>query len=124
MLADAENRQFDIIISEDIDRVARGEGDAPKLRQRLECLGIEIHRCTDGHITKLHAGLKGLMSSLFLDNLIAHTKRGMAGVVRDGRHPGGKVYGYRTIAGRPGEFEIVEEEAAIVRRIFERYLAR
>jgi site-specific DNA recombinase len=122
MLADAEDRQFDIIISEDIDRLARGEGDAPKLRQRLEFLGVEIHTCADGHVTKLHAGLKGLMSSLFLDNLIAHTKRGMAGVVRDGRHPGGKSYGYRTIAGRPGELEIVEEEAAIVRRIFEHYI--
>jgi len=93
MLTDAEDHQFDIIIAEDIDRLARGEGDAPKLRQRLEFLGIEMHTCTDGHITKLHAGLKGLMSSLFLDNLIAHTKRGMAGVVRDGRHPGGKIYG-------------------------------
>ena len=123
MLTDAEDHQFDIIIAEDIDRLARGEGDAPKLRQRLEFLGIEMHTCTDGHITKLHAGLKGLMSSLFLDNLIAHTKRGMAGVVRDGRHPGGKIYGYRTIAGRRGELEIVEEEAAVVRQIFERYLA-
>src|SRR6266700_4282842 len=83
MLTHAEDHQFDIIIAEDINRLARGEGDAPKLRQRLEFLGIEMHTCTDGHITKLHAGLKGLMSSLFLDNLIAHTKRGMAGVVRD-----------------------------------------
>ena len=123
MLADAEDQQFDVIIAEDIDRLARGEGDAPKLRQRLEFLGIEMHTCTDGHITKLHAGLKGLMSSLFLDNLIAHTKRGMAGVVRDGRHPGGKIYGYRTIPGRPGELEIVAAEAAIVRRIFERYVS-
>jgi site-specific DNA recombinase len=123
MLTDAEDHQFDIIIAEDIDRLARGEGDAPKLRQRLEFLGIEMHTCTDGHITKLHAGLKGLMSSLFLDNLIAHTKRGMAGVVREGRHPGGKIYGYRTIAGHAGELEIVEAEAAIVRHIFERYLA-
>jgi site-specific DNA recombinase len=123
MLTDAEDHQFDIIIAEDIDRLARGEGDAPKLRQRLEFLGIEMHTCTDGHITKLHAGLKGLMSSLFLDNLVAHTKRGMAGVVREGRHPGGKIYGYRTIAGCPGELEIAEEEAAVVRHIFERYLA-
>jgi hypothetical protein len=122
MLADAENHQFDIIISEDIDRLARGEGDAPKLRQRLEFLGVEIHTCTDGYVTKLHAGLRGLMSSLFLDNLVAHTKRGMAGVVRDGRHPGGKSYGYRSIGGHPGELEIVEEEATIVRRIFERYV--
>jgi len=122
MLADAENKQFDVIVAEDIDRLARGEGDAPKLRQRLEFHDVEIHTCTDGHITKLHAGLKGLMSSLFLDNLIAHTKRGMAGVVRDGRHPGGRAYGYRTVVGRPGELEINEEEAAVVRRIFDRYV--
>jgi site-specific DNA recombinase len=122
MLADAADHQFEFIIAEDIDRLARGEGDAPKLRQRLEFLGVELHTCADGRITKLHAGLKGLMSSLFLDNLIAHTKRGMAGVVRDGRHPGGKAYGYRTIEGRPGELEIVEEEAAVVRRIFESYV--
>src|SRR5262245_8579461 len=79
MLADAEDKQFDVIVAEDIDRLARGEGDAPKLRQRLEFHDVEIHTCTDGHITKLHAGLKGLMSSLFLDNLIAHTKRGWLG---------------------------------------------
>src|SRR5262245_17190700 len=53
MLTHAEDHQFDIIIAEDIDRLARGEGDAPKLRQRLEFLGIEMHTCTDGHITKL-----------------------------------------------------------------------
>ena len=52
MLADAEDRLFDVLIAEDIDRLARGEGDAPKLRQRLEFLGIDIHTCTDGHITK------------------------------------------------------------------------
>src|SRR5215831_5889190 len=33
-----------------------------EMRSRLlEFLGIEMHTCTDGHITKLHAGLKGLM---------------------------------------------------------------
>ena len=114
MLADAADGQFDVVIAEDIDRLARGEGDAPKLRQQLEFIGVELHTCTDGRITKLHAGLKGLMSSLFLDNLIAHTKRGMAGVVRDGRHPGGKVYGYRTIEGCRGELEIVEAEVAAI----------
>src|SRR5215475_15518447 len=123
MLADAEDHLFDIIISEDIDRLARGEGDAPKLRQRLEFLGIEMHTCTDGHITKLHAGLKGLMGSLFLDNLIAHTKRGMAGVVREGRYAGGRAYGYRKVAEKKGELEIVDSEAAVVRRIFNDYVS-
>jgi site-specific DNA recombinase len=45
----------------------------------------------------------------------------MAGVVRDGRHAGGRAYGYRAVLGHPGRLEIVEEEASIVRRIFAAY---
>src|SRR6476469_2523033 len=120
MLTDAEDHQFDIIIAEDIDRLARGEGDAPKLRQRLEFLGIEIHTCTDGHVTRLHAGLKGLMGSLFLDNLVAHSRRGMLGRVRNGLSAGGLTYGYAP-GETKGERVIVEHEATIVRRIFEEY---
>jgi site-specific DNA recombinase len=122
MLADAEDRLFDVLIAEDIDRLARGEGDAPKLRQRLEFLGIDIHTCTDGHITKLHAGLKGLMGSLFLDNLIAHTRRGMLGRVREGLSAGGLTYGYAPGTTK-GERIIVEQEALVVQRIFEEYAA-
>src|SRR5262245_5433156 len=40
MLADAERGRFEILIAEDIDRLARGEGDAPQLRRNLEFLGI------------------------------------------------------------------------------------
>ncbi len=122
MLADAEDRLFDVLIAEDIDRLARGEGDAPKLRQRLEFLGIDIHTCTDGHVTKLHAGLKGLMGSLFLDNLIAHTRRGMLGRVREGLSAGGLTYGYVPGTDK-GERIILEHEAIVVRRIFEEYAA-
>src|ERR1700739_4316822 len=50
-------------------------------------------------------------------------RRGMAGVVRDGRHAGGRAYGYRALPHKPGELEIVEDEAAIVREIFARYIA-
>lgn len=44
-------------------------------------------------------------------------------MVRDGRHAGGRAYGYRAVPGKPGELEIVEDEAAIVRRIFAAYAA-
>jgi hypothetical protein len=36
-------------------------------------------------------------------------RRGMAGVLRDGRHPGGRAYGYRPSLGNKGALEIVEE---------------
>jgi len=46
----------------------------------------------------------------------------MSGVVRAGRNAGGRAYGYRPILGRPGELEIVEDEAAIIRRIYRAYV--
>ena len=46
----------------------------------------------------------------------------MQGVVRDGRHAGGRAFGYRSVPGKPGELEIVEDEAVTVRRIFRDYV--
>ncbi|MGB8901897.1 MAG: hypothetical protein WCC90_22800 [Methylocella sp.] len=46
----------------------------------------------------------------------------MSGVIRDGRHAGGRAYGYRPVPGKPGELQIDEDEAAVVREIFESYV--
>jgi Recombinase len=40
-----------------------------------------------------------------------------------GRHAGGRAFGYRAVPGKPGELEIVEEEAQVVRQIFADYIA-
>ncbi len=47
----------------------------------------------------------------------------MQGVIRDGRHAGGRAYGYRPVPGKPGELEIIEEEAQIIRQIFVDYVS-
>jgi site-specific DNA recombinase len=47
----------------------------------------------------------------------------MSGVIRDGRHAGGAIYGYRSVPGKSGELEIVPEQAEIIRRIFREYIA-
>src|SRR5262249_37558687 len=67
--------------------------------------------------------LRALMSEMFIENLVLHTRRGLEGVIRDGRHAGGRAFGYRAVPGRPGELEIVEEEAEVVRQIFADYIA-
>ena len=87
-------------------------------------MGIEIRTVQDGKAEEIHIGVKGLVGALYLKDLAQKTKRGQAGVVRDGRHNGGRSYGYRPIAGQNGKLEIVEDEAAVVRRIFEAYIAR
>jgi site-specific DNA recombinase len=118
----AEARRCDIILAEDLDRLGRKQADTSSLRERMEFLGVEVHTVADGKITKLHSGLRGLMSELFVDNLRVHIKRGQQGVVREGRYPGGRAYGYRPTA-KPGVFEIVPEEADIIRRIYDLYAA-
>ncbi|MGQ0485068.1 MAG: recombinase family protein [Hyphomicrobiales bacterium] len=63
-----------------------------------------------------------MMAEHFIENLALHTRRGMAGVIREGRSAGGRAYGYRPVPGKPGELEIVVAEADVIRRIFESYV--
>jgi site-specific DNA recombinase len=120
MMRAAEAKSFDVLVAEDIDRISRDQGDWHTARKRFEFLGIAIHTAT-GKVTKIDGALRALMGEMFIENLVLHTRRGMEGVIRDGRRAGGKAYGYRAIPGRAGELEIVEEQASIVRRIFKEF---
>ena len=70
---------------------------------------------------EIHIGVKGLLGALYKD-LAQKTHRGQAGVVRDGRHNGGRSYGYRPVPSKPGLLEIDTIEAEIVGRVFRSYL--
>lgn len=120
MMRAAEARSFDMLIAEDVDRIARDQGDWHAARKRLDFLGIKIYTLS-GPVTRIDGSLRALMGEMFLENLAVHTRRGVEAVIRDGRHAGGSPYGYSHIADRPGILEIVEAEAAIVREIFERF---
>jgi site-specific DNA recombinase len=118
----AEARLFDVIVAEDMDRLFRDQADYHHTRRHLDHLDIAIHTAS-GKIGKLDGALRALMSEMYIENLVLHTRRGLEGVIREGRHAGGRAYGYRAVAGKPGELEIVEEEAEIVRKIFAEYVA-
>jgi site-specific DNA recombinase len=121
LMRGADAKLFDVIVSEDMDRLFRDQADYHNTRKHLDHLGIAIHTAS-GKVGKLDGALRALMSEMFVENLVLHTRRGLEGVIRDGRHAGGRAYGYRAVAGRPGELEIVEEEAEVVREIFARYV--
>jgi site-specific DNA recombinase len=125
MLEDARHRRFDILLAEDIDRLARNQADGARLFERLAFLGIPIWTIADGETNEMHWGLKGTMSALFLKTHALKVRRGQAGRVRAGKIPGGLCYGYRVVRATDatgelvrGEREIVEAEAEVVRRIF------
>uniref|UniRef100_Q11G64 Recombinase n=1 Tax=Chelativorans sp. (strain BNC1) TaxID=266779 RepID=Q11G64_CHESB len=122
LLEAARDRKFDVILVEAFDRLSRDQEDLAGIWKRLSFLGIELQAVHEGTADHIQIGVRGLLGSLYLTDLAHKVRRGMQGVVRDGRHAGGRAYGYRPVPGKPGELEIVEGEAEIVRRIFSEYV--
>jgi site-specific DNA recombinase len=122
MMDAARDGAFDVILVEALDRLSRDQEDLAGLWKRLNFLGIELRAVHDGKADQIQIGIRGLVGALFLQDLAHKVRRGMSGVIRDGRHAGGRAYGYRPVPGKPGELRIDEDEAAIVREIFDTYV--
>ncbi|WP_448151424.1 recombinase family protein [Labrys miyagiensis] len=117
----AKARSFDVVIVEALDRLSRDQEDLAGLYKRLSFQGIKIIAVHDGVADPVQIGVRGMLGSLYLADLANKTRRGLQGVIRDGRSAGGRAYGYRPQVGKPGELEIIPEEAEVIRRIFEEY---
>ena len=125
MLEDSRNGNFDVLITEALDRLSRDQEDIAGLYKQLSFAEVQIITLSEGEINELHVGLKGTMNALFLKDLAMKTRRGLEGRVRQGKSGGGNAYGYDVVkkvdaAGEPirGERRVNPEQAAIVRRIF------
>ena len=119
-----------MVLAEALDRLSRDQEDVAALFKRLRFAGIKIVTLAEGEINELHVGLKGTMNALFLRDLAAKSHRGMRGRVEAGKSGGGLTYGYSVVRafnadGTPttGERTIIQTEAAVVLRIFDRYSA-
>lgn len=123
LMEDGRAGRFDVVIVEALDRLSRDQGDLAALHKRLSFAGVGIVTVHGGAASELEVGVQGLLGQLWLGQLKDKIRRGQAGVVRDGRHAGGRAYGYRPVAGTPGRLRIVEEEAEVVRRIYRAYAA-
>lgn len=120
----------DQVLAEATDRIARHQGDALAIRERVIYAGARIFTLSDGEVTNITATFRGLMDAQFRVDLAAKVKRGQRGTLAQQRHPAGLAYGYRT-ANRLDERgqlirglrDIDPDQAAIVRRIFAEYAA-
>lgn len=128
LLQDAQQGEFDLVLTEALDRLSRDQEDIAAIYKRLRFYDIAIETLTDGNITTMHIGIKGMFSAMQLEDLANKTRRGLRGVALRGLSAGGKAFGYNVIKrfdahGQPikGEREINEDEAHIVRQIFEYY---
>ena len=128
LIADALADKFDVVLAEALDRISRDQEDMAGVYKRMEFAGVEIVTLSEGEISSLHIGLKGTMNALFLKDLADKTRRGLRGRVERGKSGGGIAYGYDVVKrfdeeGNPlrGDRSINEDQAGVVRRVFEEY---
>ncbi len=142
LLEDAKRkpRPFDCLLIDDSSRLGRNLADALSIDDKLKHYGVFLHFVVEqldsrNPMYRPMRTLEGLMDEQFLTALSASVHRGQEGRIVNGFHPGGRCYGYRGVLveddSRRGKYggaavvgvrlEIVEEEAAVVRRIYELY---
>jgi DNA invertase Pin-like site-specific DNA recombinase len=77
---------------------------------------------SDSSEAEILFGVHGLIDSVYSRELGLKTHRGMQGCALKAFHTGGRVFGYRSVRDADGvKLEIVEQEAATIRRMFELY---
>src|SRR4030095_5220624 len=129
MLDFVTTHKIDVVLSEGLDRLNRRLKDSAALLEDMNFAKVQLHTLKEGRVTTMHVAFKGAQNEMFLDDMRAAVQRGMRGTVERGNNASGISYGYRATLredkGRmvPGGREVNEAEAAIVRRIFDMYLA-
>jgi hypothetical protein len=83
----AKAGSFDLMVVESLDRLSRDQE---------VMAAISVH---EGRADKMRVGVRGIVFS----DLAQKVRRGAAGNIREGKHAGGRAYGYRTTPGKPGE---------------------
>ena len=120
MLADARRGRFDTIGCWKSDRLSRGMYPDAALIEVVEAHQIRLEAVMDAIDMKTF-GLMAAIGKIELDNFRERSTMGKRGTAKLGRVPtGGVPYGYRI--GNDGRFEVVEEQVAVVRRIFRMYV--
>ena len=120
--------QFDVVISEALDRLSRNQADIASIYQKLEFQSVMIETVSEGSVSEMHIGLKGTMNSLFIKDLAAKTHRGLKRRALAGKSAGGKAYGYKNVIKLSPNGEAIRgdrtldtQEAKTIRRIFRDY---
>ena len=142
MMAAAKAAEFDVLVVDELSRLARNPEELASLRNRFRFWGVDLVALGDGLDTVAAPGsaaaimaIKGVVNESELEANAFRSWRGLEGRVLAGQHAGGAPFGYRTRpvhADKPGdppgtgqvigyEYLIHESEAETIRRIFQLY---
>ena len=118
-------RQADVVIIEDVDRLSRDQEHLQHMSKIFRVHGIVLHTVAAGVIDHLVLSVKGMIGEQQRMRIAYTTRRGLAGKAKRGGATGGKTLGYTRVAGEADgstdHLVVVEDEAKLVRRIFELY---
>ena len=119
MLRDARQGKLDGIVCWKLDRLSRGMYPAAALLEVIEDHQITIEAVKEAVDPKYFA-LMAAIGKIEIDNFKERSAMGRRGAAKQGRVPNKLPYGY--CRGEDGRAVIVEEEARVVRRIFNMYV--
>ncbi|MGY3494380.1 recombinase family protein [Bradyrhizobium sp. USDA 4502] len=118
MMRDAKQGLFKKLILEFGNRLARDLGLTSSVFRELRSYGVEIHTPQEGKWHLLHAAFNGVMGEEAREQLKMWTRAGIERCVLDAKWPGRPAYAFKKVLGFPGEMEVVDEEADVVRDMF------
>jgi len=123
MLSAAYNNNIDIILVHKFDRFARKIEISRKLKTKLKEANVNVISITepieDSPMGFFMEGLHELMAEYYVQNLAVEVKKGMNERALKGKHMGQMPYGYYCANGN---VYINEEQAQVVKKIFELYI--
>src|SRR5438105_214515 len=139
LLAAGQNGQFELVLVDDLSRLARDNFLMLSVLAELHFVGVHVVSVADGldsndEESTLGIQIRGIFNELQLRDLKKKTLRGQIGQKQRGFSVGERTYGYKSIPagatrmdkkGRPRpegyKLEIEPREAALVLRIFKAY---
>lgn len=123
MIADAQKKQFTLVIVWKLDRFARNRYDSAIYKAKLKKCGVKVvsvkENITDSPEGIILEGLLESMAEYYSANLSQNVKRGLRESQEKGYYCGGSIpYGYRV-----ADHKLVADEktAPVIRYIFEQY---
>lgn len=125
MMQDAKAKKFDKVVVKDVSRFARNTVDLLQSIRELKSYGIEVDFLNNGEImeggSEFILTILGAMAQQESANMSKRVKFGKDITAKKGRVPN-IVFGYNKIPDERYTLKINEEEAKIVKEIFESYV--
>ncbi len=125
MMQDAKAKKFDKVVVKDVSRFARNTVDLLQSIRELKSYGIEVDFLNNGEImeggSEFILTILGAMAQQESANMSKRVKFGKDITAKKGRVPN-IVFGYDKIPDERYTLKINEEEAKIVKKIFESYV--